>query len=505
MEASAALDTLREQLRKAQQEYLRMLQQSFHLELDIPNCLETERAAKEEEQRKLDDAAEHTRKAMERLQQRIDSFVAFLASTSATLGSSSMYNTTTAAVSPPSPVPQISPIQSPHPSSPSPVDISVNNTTASNSTHVASVPEEQSNTTTPSPPTQKKMPRLPPGLPKFNVSKRQDPALHTMELEYHLNAYNYPEDRWTQALITTLVGDGRLWAISALRDQPWNVARDLFHRHYHLPDIEATMIEAKPGESVHQLIDWYCVLCNRLPDTFYDYLKAFFFGRALLPHIKSKYKQQTLRNKPQDVTAAFELAVLIETEFPQPSSKDKGHTKLSQRQSLPHTMGAVCAHCKLRNHMEDQCQKKAHRLQRQASPATSATPASSSAPTTRNPTSTLLQQTHMQPPAHQSSPSSRSLNSMSSTLQQSSTPAPATEQQDSIGGEEEYDEFFESQQALNSITITDDLPGPNDPISIMSLLSLTLDFMHKSDMGITDIPIDYPEEPLPRSKDHDIT
>ncbi|KAL6043246.1 hypothetical protein QOT17_023993 [Balamuthia mandrillaris] len=33
-------------------------------------------------------------------------------------------------------------------------------------------------------------------------------------------------------------------------------------------------------------------------NTFYDYLKAFFFGRALLPHIKSKYKQQTLRNKP---------------------------------------------------------------------------------------------------------------------------------------------------------------------------------------------------------------
>ncbi|KAL6046887.1 hypothetical protein QOT17_021950 [Balamuthia mandrillaris] len=195
MKASTALDTLHEQLCKAQQEYLHMLQQSFQLELDIPNYLETEHAAKEEEQRKLDDTAEHTRKAMERLQQRIDSFVAFLTSTSATLGSSSTYNTTAAAVSPPSPVPQILPIQSPHPSSPSPVDISVNNTTAFNNMNVASVPKEQSNTTTPSPPTQKKTPRLPPGLPKFNISKRQDPALHTMELEYHLNAYNYPEDR----------------------------------------------------------------------------------------------------------------------------------------------------------------------------------------------------------------------------------------------------------------------------------------------------------------------
>ncbi|KAL6046885.1 hypothetical protein QOT17_021948 [Balamuthia mandrillaris] len=81
----------------------------------------------------------------------------------------------------------------------------------------------------------------------------------------------------------------------------------------------------------------------------------------------------------------------------------------------------------------------------QASPATSATPASSSAPTTCNPTSTLPQQTHVQPPARQSFPSSHSLNSMSSMLQQSSTPAPAAEQQDSIKGEEEYDEFFESQ------------------------------------------------------------
>ncbi|KAL6060929.1 hypothetical protein QOT17_013258 [Balamuthia mandrillaris] len=194
MEASAALDTLREQLHKAQHEYLHMFQQSFQLELDIPNCLETERTAKEEEQCKLDDAAEHTRKAMEWLQQHIDSFVAFLASTSTTLGSSSTYNTTAVAVSPPSPAPQISPIQSPHPSSPSPVDISVNNTIASNSTNVASVPEEQSNTTTPSPLTQKKTPHLPSGLP-FDVSKCQDPTLHTMELEYHLNAYNYPEDR----------------------------------------------------------------------------------------------------------------------------------------------------------------------------------------------------------------------------------------------------------------------------------------------------------------------
>ncbi|KAL6064234.1 hypothetical protein QOT17_010987 [Balamuthia mandrillaris] len=141
MEASAALDTLCEQLCKAQQEYLRMLQQSFQLELNIPSCPETERVAKEEEQRKLDEAAEHTRKAMERLQQRIDNFVVFLASTSAILGNSSTCNTTAATVSPPSPVPQISPIQSPHSSSPFPVDISVNNTTASNSTHIPSVPE----------------------------------------------------------------------------------------------------------------------------------------------------------------------------------------------------------------------------------------------------------------------------------------------------------------------------------------------------------------------------
>ncbi|KAL6072555.1 hypothetical protein QOT17_005378 [Balamuthia mandrillaris] len=354
MEASVALNTLREQLGKAQQEYLRMLQQSFQLELDIPSCPETERVAKEEEQHKVDEAAELTRKAMEWLQQCIDNFVVFLASTSATLGNSSTCNTTTATVSPPSPIPQISPIQSPCSSSPSPVDVSVNNTTTSNSTHVPSVPETQSNTTTPFPPPQKKMPRLPPGLPKFEISKRQDPALHTMELEYYLNAYNYPEDRWTQALITTLVGDGRLWAISALRDQPWN----------------------------------------------------------------SKYKQQTLRNKPQDIIAAFELTVLIESEFPQPSLKDKGHSKSPQRQSpLPHTIGAVCAHCKTRNHTEDQCQKKACRLQRQSSQATSVTPASSSAPATRNPTSTLPQQTCAQLPARQSSPSSRSLNSMASTQQ----------------------------------------------------------------------------------------
>ncbi|KAL6058825.1 hypothetical protein QOT17_014621 [Balamuthia mandrillaris] len=328
----------------------------------------------------------------------------------------------------------------------------------------------------------------------------------------------------------------------------------------------------------------YSVLCNHLPDTFYNYLKAFFFEQALLPYIKSKYKQQTLCNKPQDITTAFKLTVLIETEFPQPSSKDKGHIRLSQRQPLLHTMGAVCTHCKLCNHTEDQCQKKACRLQQQASPATSATPAFSSAPTTRNPTSTLLQQTCVQPPACQSFPSSHSLNSMSSTLQQSSTPAPAAEQQDSIRGEEKYNKFFESQQALNLITIIDDLSGPNNPIcapmtinghcvtavidfgtshsfmdpsiidlvcaktkqanytvklghhettatcaaemeplavgfdehcfhhmfSILpqpdgQLIILGCDFMSKSGMGITNIPIDYPEEPLPCSKDHNIT
>ncbi|KAL6043474.1 hypothetical protein QOT17_023874 [Balamuthia mandrillaris] len=489
MEASAALDTLHEQLRKAQQEYLCMLQQSFQLELDIPSCPETECVAKEEEQHKVDEAAEHTRKAMEWLQQRIDNFVVFLASTSATLGNSSTCNTTAAAVSPPSPVPQISPIQR--------------------------------------------------------------------------KCLAFPPD-----YLSSMSAGART-----------------------LPDIKATMIEAitsfqqKPGKSVHQLINQYSVLCNHLPDTFYNYLKAFFFGQALLPHIKSKYKQQTLRNKPQDVIAAFKLAVLIESEFPQPSLKDKGHSKSPQQQSpLPHTIGAVCAHCKTHNHTEDQCQKKACRLQRQSSQATSVTPASSSAPATRNPTSTLPQQTRAQLPARQLSPSSCSLNSMAFTQQQSNTPAPTAEQQDSIGDEEEYDEFYESQRALNSITITDNMPGPNDPIcalmtingchvtavidsgashsfmdpSIVDLVCaktkqanymvklghcettatcaaeteplaigfskrrfhhmfsvlpqpdgqsiiLGRDFMHKSGMGITDIPIDYPEEPLPCSKDHDIT
>ncbi|KAL6041317.1 hypothetical protein QOT17_024991 [Balamuthia mandrillaris] len=226
MEATAALDTLHEQLHKAEQEYLCMLQQSFQLELNIPSdvtssinlvdtedqlvCPKTECVTKEEQ---------HNYSNI-----YIDNFAIFLTSTSATLGNSSICNTTTATASPPSPIPQISPIQSPHSTSLSLVDVSVNNTTASNSTHVASVPETQNNTTTPSLPTQKKIPRLPSILPKFNISKRQVPALHTMELEYYLNAYNYPEDRWMQALITTLVGDRRLWAISALQDQPWNVA-----------------------------------------------------------------------------------------------------------------------------------------------------------------------------------------------------------------------------------------------------------------------------------------
>ncbi|KAL6057331.1 hypothetical protein QOT17_008184 [Balamuthia mandrillaris] len=285
-----------------------MLQQSCQLELDILSCPETERVAREEEQRKLDEVAEHTTKTMERLQQHIDNF--------------------------------------------------------------------------------------------FDISKHQDPALHTIELEYHLNAYNYPEDRWMQALVTTLVGDGRLWAISTLQDQPWNVAQDLFHRHYCLPDIKATTIEAvalfqqKPGESIHQLIDRYSVLCNRLSDTFYDYLKAFFFGRALLPHIKSKSSKQSFPNLLRKITTANHL---------------KGNHSYS-------TLWVLFAHTA--KHI-----------------------------TTR-----------------QSSPSSHSLNSMSSTQQQSNTPAPATEQQDSIGDEEEYDEFCESQQALNSITVTDNMPGPNDPI-----------------------------------------
>ncbi|KAL6057335.1 hypothetical protein QOT17_008180 [Balamuthia mandrillaris] len=255
-----------------------------------------------------------------------------------------------------------------------------------------------------------------------------------------------------------------------------------------------------------------------------------------------------------------------------------------QQSPLVHTIGAVCTHCKTHNYTEGQCQKKACRLQWQSSQATFAMPASSSAPATCNPTSTLLHQTHAQLPAHQSSSSSRSLNSMASTQQQSNTPALTAEQQDSIGNEEEYNEFYESQRALNSITITDDMPRPNNPIctpmtinsccvtavidsgtshsfmdpsivdlvraktkqanytvklrhcettatcasemeslaigfsdccfhhmfSILpqpdgQLIILGYNFMHKSGMGITDIPIDYPEEPLPHSKDHNIT
>ncbi|KAL6068536.1 hypothetical protein QOT17_008170 [Balamuthia mandrillaris] len=84
MEATAALNTLCEQLCKAQQEYFCMLQQSCQLELDIPSFPETEHIAKEEEQHKLDKTTEYTRNAMKGLQQHIDNFVVFLTSTSAT-------------------------------------------------------------------------------------------------------------------------------------------------------------------------------------------------------------------------------------------------------------------------------------------------------------------------------------------------------------------------------------------------------------------------------------
>ncbi|KAL6067881.1 hypothetical protein QOT17_008566 [Balamuthia mandrillaris] len=67
--------------------------------------------------------------------------------------------------------------------------------------------------------------------------------------------------------------------------------------------------------------------------------------------------------------------------------------------------------------------------------------------------------------------SSCSLNSMASTQQQSNTPAPTIEQQDSIINEEEYDEFYESQQALNSITITNNMPRPNDPICALMIIT----------------------------------
>ncbi|KAL6076820.1 hypothetical protein QOT17_002525 [Balamuthia mandrillaris] len=153
---------------------------------------------------------------MERLQQHIYNCAIFLVFTSATLGYSSTCNTTAAAVSPPSLIPQISPIQSPHSSSPSPIDFKFtlsNNTTASNGTHVACVPETQNNTTTPSPYIRRKCLAF---LLDYLRCQHQDPALHTIELEYHLNAYNYSKDRWTQALITTLVEDRHLWAINAL-------------------------------------------------------------------------------------------------------------------------------------------------------------------------------------------------------------------------------------------------------------------------------------------------
>ncbi|KAL6041316.1 hypothetical protein QOT17_024990 [Balamuthia mandrillaris] len=95
--------------------------------------------------------------------------------------------------------------------------------------------------------------------------------------------------------------------------------------------------------------------------------------------------------------------------------------------------------------MEDQCQKKAHKLQQQSFPATSATPALSSASTTRNPNTAA---TNMR-----ATTSTPVLSQLISFLNSNNVPAPAAEQQDSIRDEEEYNEFYESQQALNSITV----------------------------------------------------
>ncbi|KAL6045130.1 hypothetical protein QOT17_022927 [Balamuthia mandrillaris] len=98
------------QLHKAQQEYLCMFQQSFQLVLFFffGNTFSLRTAG--DVKLKLDEVVEHTRKAMEQLQQHMDNFVVFLASTSAILGNYFTCNTTAATASPPSSVPQISPI-----------------------------------------------------------------------------------------------------------------------------------------------------------------------------------------------------------------------------------------------------------------------------------------------------------------------------------------------------------------------------------------------------------
>ncbi|KAL6046776.1 hypothetical protein QOT17_001302 [Balamuthia mandrillaris] len=78
LDSSVALNTLYEQLCKAQQEYYQMLQQSFQLKLDILNCPESEHDVKEAEQHALDNTVEYIRKAREKLQQQLTSLLSSL-------------------------------------------------------------------------------------------------------------------------------------------------------------------------------------------------------------------------------------------------------------------------------------------------------------------------------------------------------------------------------------------------------------------------------------------
>ncbi|KAL6070271.1 hypothetical protein QOT17_007067 [Balamuthia mandrillaris] len=89
---------------------------------------------------------------------------------------------------------------------------------------------------------------------------------------------------------------------------------------------------------------------------------------------------------------------------------------------------------------------------------------SSSAPSSVTSASSSQQHTCLLSPLCPSTPTSHSLNLISSIQQQSSPTVPAIKQQDPISKEEEYNEFYKSQRSLNSIAITNKMPGLNDPI-----------------------------------------
>ena len=162
--------------------------------------------------------------------------------------------------------------------------------------------------------------KMPKNLPRFDTESKESPVHFLKKFELMLQAEEYPQAKWGQALAIHVKGSGAQWVMTHLANQEnWQAAREAFLQHFDHPDQKHIKrqrlmnMKQKDTESVRKYSERFEALLEEIgeDDTSETILMVFYLG--LKKKIKSRYRlAMHMGRSPTSLLEATTLAMVIE-------------------------------------------------------------------------------------------------------------------------------------------------------------------------------------------------